>query len=50
MTFALALVSAAYYALVRANLAPLVHEVEDMIRANPSQWLWIHRRFKNLKC
>jgi KDO2-lipid IV(A) lauroyltransferase len=29
--------------------ARLVREIEDMIRANPSQWLWIHRRFKNLR-
>jgi KDO2-lipid IV(A) lauroyltransferase len=29
--------------------ALLVREIEDMIRGNPSQWLWIHRRFKNLK-
>lgn len=27
----------------------MVREIEDMIRANPSQWLWVHRRFKNLK-
>jgi KDO2-lipid IV(A) lauroyltransferase len=31
----------------RAN-ACLVREVEGMIRANPAQWLWVHRRFKNL--
>jgi KDO2-lipid IV(A) lauroyltransferase len=29
--------------------ARLARAVEDMIRANPSQWLWIHRRFKNLR-
>jgi KDO2-lipid IV(A) lauroyltransferase len=33
--------------LGRTN-ARLVREIEDMIRANPSQWLWAHRRFKNL--
>jgi len=34
--------------LDRANVR-LVREVEAMIRANPSQWLWVHRRFKNLQ-
>ena len=29
--------------------ARLLGVIEDMIRDNPSQWLWIHRRFKNLK-
>ncbi|MBI5239915.1 MAG: hypothetical protein HY926_05550 [Elusimicrobia bacterium] len=29
--------------------ARLVGVIEDMIRDNPSQWLWIHRRFKNLR-
>lgn len=29
--------------------ALLLREMEAMIRANPSQWLWVHRRFKNLK-
>ncbi|MCX5797941.1 MAG: lysophospholipid acyltransferase family protein [Elusimicrobia bacterium] len=32
----------------KAN-ALLVGKIEDMIRATPSQWLWVHRRFKNLK-
>ncbi|MDD5627827.1 MAG: lysophospholipid acyltransferase family protein [Elusimicrobia bacterium] len=32
-----------------ATNARLVREIENMIRANPSQWLWIHRRFKNLE-
>lgn len=32
----------------RAN-ARLTRAIEDFVRANPSQWLWIHRRFKNLK-
>jgi KDO2-lipid IV(A) lauroyltransferase len=26
----------------------LVKRIEDMIRKNPTQWLWVHRRFKNL--
>ncbi|OGR88530.1 MAG: hypothetical protein A3J74_05640 [Elusimicrobia bacterium RIFCSPHIGHO2_02_FULL_57_9] len=26
----------------------LARKVEDWIRANPSQWLWVHRRFKNV--
>lgn len=26
----------------------LVRRIEDMIRKNPTQWLWVHRRFKNL--
>jgi len=29
--------------------ARLVREMEAIIRDNPSQWLWIHRRFKNLR-
>ena len=29
--------------------ARLLRVIEDMIRGNPSQWLWIHRRFKNLR-
>ncbi|HAM34868.1 MAG TPA: hypothetical protein DEB40_04695 [Elusimicrobia bacterium] len=24
-------------------------QIEKIIRANPAQWLWVHRRFKNLK-
>lgn len=28
--------------------ALLVREIERFIRQNPSQWLWAHRRFKNL--
>ncbi len=29
--------------------APLIRVIEGMIRDNPSQWLWVHRRFKNLR-
>lgn len=29
--------------------ARLLSVIEGMIRDNPSQWLWIHRRFKNLR-
>lgn len=32
-----------------AATAALTREVERLIRENPSQWLWVHRRFKNLK-
>jgi KDO2-lipid IV(A) lauroyltransferase len=34
--------------LDRTNVR-LLNEVEAMIRANPTQWLWTHRRFKNLR-
>ncbi|MDD5657444.1 MAG: lysophospholipid acyltransferase family protein [Elusimicrobia bacterium] len=33
----------------KAATARLVAEVERMIRDNPGQWLWVHRRFKNVK-
>ena len=29
--------------------ALLARRIEEMIRNNPSQWLWVHRRFKNLR-
>jgi KDO2-lipid IV(A) lauroyltransferase len=32
-----------------AATARLAREIESLIRANPSQWLWVHRRFKNIK-
>lgn len=32
-----------------AATAVLTREVERLIRDNPAQWLWVHRRFKNLK-
>lgn len=33
----------------KASTQILVSRVESWIRQNPSQWLWVHRRFKNLK-
>ena len=31
---------------VRAHTARLTAELEQVIRANPDQWLWLHRRWK----
>jgi KDO2-lipid IV(A) lauroyltransferase len=31
---------------IRANTAAFTRAIEDAVRRNPEQWLWMHRRWK----